>query len=205
MNGFFISFEGIDGCGKSTQAQLLRRYYESKGNNVLLLREPGGTPVAEQIREILLNPGNDEMDSSTETILLAASRAQLTREVIIPALKNGSVVICDRYVDSTLAYQGYGRGMDLNWLEKLNEFATARFVPDITFLVDIPVWEALRRIKGKSFDRIEKEGQDFLQKVREGYLKLAKKYAERFYVLDGRQNIEVMSKAIKNKIQEIKE
>ncbi len=118
MNGFFISFEGIDGCGKSTQADLLKSHLESKGETVVLIREPGGSIISEQIREILLNPANDTMDASTEAILLAASRSQLTREVIIPALENGHVVICDRYADSTLAYQGYGRGIKLEWLKK---------------------------------------------------------------------------------------
>ena len=116
MSGLFISFEGIDGCGKSTQADLLRSYLESKGEQVELLREPGGTALSEQIREILLNPNNEKMDPSTESILLSASRAQLTREIIIPALERGNVVICDRYADSTLAYQGYGRGINLEWL-----------------------------------------------------------------------------------------
>jgi len=205
MNGIFISFEGIDGCGKSTQAELLSSYLESNGEKVVLLREPGGTSVSEQIREILLNPQNDKMDSSTETILLAASRAQLTREVILPALENGTIVICDRYADSTLAYQGFGRGIDLEWLEKLNAFATAEKKPDITFLVDLSVEEALHRMQNKSFDRIEQVGFDFLQKVREGYLELADKFHERYYVLDGMEAIEEMNRIIINRIEEIRE
>ena len=199
MSGLFISFEGIDGCGKSTQADLLRSYLESKGEQVELLREPGGTALSEQIREILLNPNNDKMDPSTELILLSASRAQLTREIIIPALERGNVVICDRYADSTLAYQGYGRGINLEWLEKLNAFATAGLKPDITLLVDLPVDEALNRMQSKSFDRIEMEGIEFLDKVRSGYLELTDRFSKRYFMIDGMETIEEMSKKIINK------
>jgi dTMP kinase len=204
MSGLFISFEGIDGCGKSTQADLLRSYLESKGEQVELLREPGGTALSEQIREILLNPNNDKMDPSTELILLSASRAQLTREIIIPALERGNVVICDRYADSTLAYQGYGRGINLEWLEKLNTFATAGLKPDITLLVDLPVDEALNRMQSKSFDRIEMEGIEFLDKVRSGYLELTDRFSKRYFMIDGMETIEEMSKKIINKIEEIR-
>ncbi|HIB58329.1 MAG TPA: dTMP kinase [Candidatus Marinimicrobia bacterium] len=204
MSGLFISFEGIDGCGKSTQADLLRSYLESKGEQVELLREPGGTALSEQIREILLNPNNEKMDPSTESILLSASRAQLTREIIIPALERGNVVICDRYADSTLAYQGYGRGINLEWLEKLNAFATAGLKPDITLLVDLPVDEALNRMQSKSFDRIEMEGIEFLDKVRSGYLELTDRFSKRYFMIDGMETIEEMSKKIINKIEEIR-
>ena len=204
MSGLFISFEGIDGCGKSTQADLLRSYLESKGEQVERLREPGGTALSEQIREILLNPNNDKMDPSTESILLSASRAQLTREIIIPALERGNVVICDRYADSTLAYQGYGRGINLEWLEKLNAFATAGLKPDITLLVDLPVDEALNRMQSKSFDRIEMEGIEFLDKVRSGYLELTDRFSKRYFMIDGMETIEEMSKKIINKIEEIR-
>ena len=204
MSGLFISFEGIDGCGKSTQADLLRSYLESKGEHVELLREPGGTALSEQIREILLNPNNDKMDPSTESILLSASRAQLTREIIIPALERGNIVICDRYADSTLAYQGYGRGINLEWLEKLNAFATAGLKPDITLLVDLPVDEALNRMQSKSFDRIEMEGIEFLDKVRSGYLELTDRFSKRYFMIDGMETIEEMSKKIINKIEEIR-
>ena len=204
MSGLFISFEGIDGCGKSTQADLLRSYLESKGEQVELLREPGGTALSEQIREILLNPNNDKMDPSTESILLSACRAQLTREIIIPALERGNIVICDRYADSTLAYQGYGRGINLEWLEKLNEFATAGLKPDITLLVDLPVDEAFNRMQSKSFDRIEMEGIEFLDKVRSGYLELTDRFSKRYFMIDGMETIEEMSKKIINKIEEIR-
>ncbi len=204
MSGLFISFEGIDGCGKSTQADLLRSYLESKGEQVELLREPGGTALSEQIREILLNPNNEKMDPSTESILLSASRAQLTREIIIPALERGNVVICDRYADSTLAYQGYGRGINLEWLEKLNAFATAGLKPDITLLVDLPVDEAFNRMQSKSFDRIEMEGIEFLEKVRSGYLELTDRFSKRYFMIDGMETIEEMSKKIINKIEEIR-
>lgn len=204
MSGLFISFEGIDGCGKSTQADLLRSYLESKGEQVELLREPGGTALSEQIREIILNPNNDKMDPSTESILLSACRAQLTREIIIPALERGNIVICDRYADSTLAYQGYGRGINLEWLEKLNAFATAGLKPDITLLVDLPVDEALNRMQSKSFDRIEMEGIEFLDKVRSGYLELTDRFSKRYFMIDGMETIKEMSKKIINKIEEIR-
>ena len=204
MSGLFISFEGIDGCGKSTQADLLRSYLESKGEQVELLREPGGTALSEQIREILLNPNNDKMDPSTESILLSACRAQLTREIIIPALERGNIVICDRYADSTLAYQGYGRGINLEWLEKLNAFATAGLKPDITLLVDLPVDEAFNRMQSKSFDRIEMEGIEFLDKVRSGYLELTDRFSKRYFMIDGMETIKEMSKKIINKIEEIR-
>jgi dTMP kinase len=144
------------------------------------------------------------MDPSTESILLSACRAQLTREIIIPALERGNIVICDRYADSTLAYQGYGRGINLEWLEKLNAFATAGLKPDITLLVDLPVDEALNRMQSKSFDRIEMEGIEFLDKVRSGYLELTDRFSKRYFMIDGMETIEEMSKKIINKIEEIR-
>jgi len=200
--GIFITFEGIDGCGKSIQADLLRDFIKDKGKEIILVREPGGTEISEQIRSILLNPENIEMDSSTETILLSASRAQLTRQVIIPSLKGGILVICDRYADSTLAYQGYGRGFSIEWLEKINEFATDGQIPDATILIDVPIKTALHRLKKKLKDRLERESTDFLRRVREGYLTLAEKQTKRYIVIDGLKSIQTIHNEIKQKLED---
>ena len=198
MEQRLITFEGIDGCGKSTQAELLRDFLRGKGENIILVREPGGTTISEQIRSILLDPVNKDMNPTTETILLSASRAQLTREVILPSLEEGITVLCDRYADSTLAYQGYGRGLPISWLENLNEFATQGKIPDATILVDVPIRTALQRLRGKSIDRIEREGNNFLKRVRDGYLILAEKHAERYIVIDGTKSVNsIHSKILK--------
>ncbi|MCH8011111.1 MAG: dTMP kinase [Candidatus Marinimicrobia bacterium] len=189
MKGIFITFEGIDGCGKTTQAELLESRLKQERRNIVLVREPGGTVISEQIRSIILDKNHNEMDPITETILLAASRAQLTEEIIIPNVESGNIVISDRYTDSTLAYQGFGRGLDLTWLKNINKFATKDTDPDITILVDIPVEVAISRMKGKSFDRMEIEGNKFLRRVRKGYLHLAQDYSDRFIVVDGMKSI----------------
>ena len=203
MIGTFITLEGIDGCGKSTQAELLRDVLEERGKDVTLVREPGGTPISEQIRAILLNPENRDMDATTETILMSASRAQLTRQVILPSLENGTDVICDRYADSTLAYQGYGRGLPLDWLEEMNEFATDGKVPDVTILVDIPVETAMSRLKGKTFDRMEEEGHRFLKRVRDGYLTVARKFVDRYIVVDGTKSVDSIHQEIIKKLEDV--
>lgn len=201
MKGLLITFEGIDGCGKSTQAVLLKSHLTEQERDVLLVREPGGTDISEQIRSILLNPANKSMDPTTETILLSASRAQLTREVILPSLQKGTTVICDRFADSTLAYQGYGRGLPIEWLRTLNEFATAGRIPDLTFLVDIPVQTAMARLQAKSIDRLEEEGNEFLQRVRDGYLTLAEKSGGRYIVVDGTKPVDSIRKEIIAKLE----
>lgn len=186
----FVTFEGIDGCGKSTQADLLKTFLEGKVREVVLVREPGGTDISEKVRSILLDPVNRRMDPVTESLLLAAARTQLVREVIEPAIRNQKTVLCDRFVDSTLAYQGYGRGLPVDWLERINGFATQSIHPDATVLVDVPVQAALERMSRKTFDRMEKEGTDFLNRVRQGYLTLADKYPERYIVVDGLKSIQ---------------
>ncbi|MFQ6674091.1 MAG: dTMP kinase [Fidelibacterota bacterium] len=190
MKKAFITFEGIDGCGKSTQAELLKTFLEEIGQEVILVREPGGTEISEQIRTILLDPDSKAMEPTTETILLAASRSQLIRQVIVPSINQGKTVLCDRYVDSTLAYQGFGRGLPIEWLKKINEFATGGTRPDATILVDIPVKTAMERLGRKSFDRMEGEGHKFLQKVRAGYLTLAQKEPARYIVIKGTKSID---------------
>lgn len=182
----FITFEGIDGCGKSTQARRLVEKLNHDGVKTILVREPGGTRISEEIRQVLLNRKTSELSDHTEALLMTASRAQLTQEVILPSLGRGTTVVADRYSDSTLAYQGGGRGLDMEWLIHLNRFATAQLEPDVTFLVDVIAAEALRR-RGVSQDRIEQAGLDLQVKVRNTYLELADRFAERMLVLDGHQ------------------
>ena len=152
--GSFITFEGIDGCGKSTQAKLLLDYLNDKGTSTILVREPGGTRISEEIRQVLLSTDRRELTHRTEALLMTASRAQLTDEIIIPNLEAGKIVIADRYIDSTVAYQGGGRGIDIAWLHELNQFTTDKLLPNITFFVDILPEEAARRKQTES-DRIE--------------------------------------------------
>ena len=191
----FITFEGIDGCGKSTQVKMLVEKLEQLGADVITIREPGGTRISESIRDILLYRDTHELDERTESLLMTASRAQLTKEVILPALKKGTWVIADRYADSTLAYQGGGREIEVDWLEKLNQFATYDTVPDLTFFIDILPDEGVRRQKTKQ-DRIEQVGIDFQSRTREQYLKLAEKYSNRIVVIDGQVDINTIHKNI---------
>ena len=181
----FITFEGIDGCGKSTQAKLLLEYMNKSGVETILVREPGGTNISESIREILLHSSSSgQMGDRTESLLMTASRAQLTQEVIIPNKDQGKFVIADRYSDSTLAYQGGGRNLDIEWLIELNNYATFTLLPDITFFVDIRPEEALRRLDNDK-DRIEGEGIEFQTRVRKTYHELAERFNDRYVILDG--------------------
>lgn len=170
--GLFITFEGSEGSGKSTQIELIRQYLVKKKKKVLLLREPGGTKISEAIREILLDVGSAGMSNESETLLYMAARAQLVREKIIPALKEGTVVLCDRFLDSTIAYQGYGNGVDIAWIHQLGQFATTGVSPDLTFFFDIDAKEGLGRIN-RSKDRIEQRSIMYHNRVRRGYQTLA--------------------------------
>ena len=183
-NAKFITFEGIDGCGKSTQARLLLEYMNNSGVETILVREPGGTNISESIREILLHSSSSQMGDRTESLLMTASRAQLTQEVIVPNMDKGKFVIADRYSDSTLAYQGGGRNLDIEWLIELNNYATFTLLPDITFFVDIRPEEALRRLDSDK-DRIEGEGIEFQTRVRKTYQILAEKFNDRYVIIDG--------------------
>ena len=183
-NAKFITFEGIDGCGKSTQAKLLLEYMNKSGVETILVREPGGTNISESIREILLHSNSGQMGDRTESLLMTASRTQLTQEVIIPNMDQGKFVIADRYSDSTLAYQGGGRNLDIEWLIELNNYATFTLLPDITFFVDIRSEEALRRLDSNK-DRIEGEGIEFQARVRKTYHELAERFNDRYVILDG--------------------
>ena len=183
-NAKFITFEGIDGCGKSTQARLLLDHMNNSGVETILVREPGGTNISESIREILLHNSSSQMGDRTESLLMTASRAQLTQEVIIPNIDQGKFVIADRYSDSTLAYQGGGRNLDIEWLIELNNYATFTLLPDITFFVDIRPEEALRR-QDSDKDRIEGEGIEFQTRVRKTYQILAERFNDRYVIIDG--------------------
>ena len=201
--GLFITFEGIDGCGKSTQARGLERRLEEEGNAPLLLREPGGTPISEDIRKVLLNPDNSSMAPENEALLLAASRSQLLKEVIIPRLEKGTIVLCDRYIDSTLAYQGFGRDLPQKWLRQINRLAFELAIPDKTFLFDLPVDVALSRLGDRQRDRIEATGVNFLEKVRNGFLTLAEQESDRYIILDGQNQSEELEKDISSQVLRI--
>jgi len=189
--GVFITIEGIDGCGKTTQTQLLGDYLTKKGFSIVKTREPGGTSLAENLRNILLNP-ESVIYPLTELFLYAASRAQHTQELILPSLNEGKVVICERYIDASLAYQGYARDLDIELIKELNNIATGGLRPDITFLFDLPVEEAIRFKKNNNFlfDRLEREEITFHEKVRKGYLKIAEEEKQRFRIIEVKGSIE---------------
>ena len=198
-NAKFITFEGIDGCGKSTQAKLLLEYMNKSGVETILVREPGGTNISESIREILLHSSSGQMGDRTESLLMTASRAQLTQEVIIPNMDQGKFVIADRYSDSTLAYQGGGRSLDIEWLIELNNYATFTLLPDITFFIDIRSEEALRRLDNNK-DRIEGEGIEFQTRVRKTYHELAERFNDRYVILDGYGKINDIHQKVLNEM-----
>ena len=187
--GLFITFEGIEGCGKSTQARMLKEFLVNEGKSVFLTREPGGPKISEEIREILLSVENKEMLPQTEVLLYMASRSQHTGEWIIPELEKGKIVISDRYYDSTFAYQGAARKINGKLIDTIRRYATFGLVPDITFLVDLPEEIGLSRILEKDADRLEQESMEFHKRVRNGFLDLADKEPERFVVLDGKKDI----------------
>jgi dTMP kinase len=202
MRGKFITFEGSECCGKSTQSKLLYRYLKNKGYDVVFLREPGGTRVSEKIRQILLDPQNKNLVPLTELLLYMASRAQTVREVIAPALKKGRIVLGDRFLDSTLVYQGYGLGLDLKLIRSLGSFATAGIIPDLTLLLDFPLEKALRKIGCKK-DRIERRNLAYHRRVRNGYLKLAHREPKRFRIVKLADNIEETQKKIRKLVRAV--
>jgi dTMP kinase len=193
----FITFEGLDNSGKSTQVQMLAEHLTRKGHRVLVLREPGGTEIGERIRTMLLDKNNISMTEASELFLFSASRSQLVKEIIKPALEGGMVVLCDRYYDSTTAYQGWGRGISLEVIAAINRYASDNLVPDITFLLDIPIKEIEKRIlrAKKNNDRMESSGLEFYERVRNGYLDLAKKES-RYRLLDALQTVDDIHDAI---------
>ena len=184
--GLFITFEGTDGAGKTTQIQRLSADLSKASYDVCLTREPGGTHISEQIRDMLLNPDNSEMVDTTELLLYAASRAQHVSEVIKPALEAGKIVISSRFADATVVYQGYGRGLDLDRINHLNQIATDSVRPDVTFVLDLPVEIGLQRVQSSrgGLDRLEREKIDFHRRLREGYQTLARQEPQRLKIID---------------------
>lgn len=186
--GCFITFEGVDGCGKSTQARhFIQKLHKEGFEKVVETREPGGTAIAEKIRSLVIDPENGAMVKECELLLYLAARAQHVREKIIPELENGAVVVCDRFQDATFAYQGYGRELSLKQLTRLNSFATGGVVPDLTFIFDISIENAFERLStmNKPRDRLESGGKPFFKKIRNGYRSLAAASPERIILLDG--------------------
>jgi dTMP kinase len=199
MKGLFISFEGIEGTGKTIQSKLLCEYLIEKGFQAVLTEEPGGTRIGRTIRDILLSIDNTEMTPVTELLLYNASRMQHVQEVILPALKKGIVVITDRFSDSTVAYQGYGRGIELDLINTIERIVTGGLKPDITLLLDLDVTVGLQRNKGiNKEDRLELEDITFHKRVRDGYHALAAKEPERIHVIDASKSIEHIHGSIKN-------
>lgn len=189
MKGLFITFEGLDGCGKTTQIELLKKRLEHMGYRVVLTREPGGTKVSEQIREIILDVDNDGMSCVCEMMLYAAARAQLVKDVICPALENGAIVLCDRFIDSSYVYQGIARGIGIDVVKKINEVALSGVYPDATVFFDISPEESKKRRLGDD-DRIEREKMEFHQKVYGGYLDIVRMFPDRIRSIDASANVE---------------
>ena len=202
MKGFFITFEGPDGSGKTTQLNLLKQYCEEKGFVVVLTREPGGTRISEAIRSLLLDPANAEMDAVTEALLYAASRAQHVAEKIRPALEEGSIVLCDRFMDSSIVYQGFARGLGED-VRLINEFAVQGLHPDITFLMDLPASDGKSRLQAsRTPDRLEMEDLRFHNAVCEGYRKLKQRDPQRFVSIDASRGIEEIAEEIRRRFDE---
>ncbi len=188
--GLFITMEGPDGSGKSTQIELLRDYLSGKGYDIIICREPGGTKISEAIRQVILNKDFTEMGNMTEMLLYAAARAQLVEEVIRPALENDKIVICDRFVESSAVYQGIARGMGIELVYEINQYAIGDTMPDLTIMIDIDAGTGISRKKKQAeLDRMERETMEFHQRVVEGYRKIAVQYPERILKIDGSGSI----------------
>jgi dTMP kinase len=206
----FVTFEGVEGSGKTTQIQRLKRYLTQKGILCKVTREPGGCPIGEKVRKILLNPDHREMSPLSELLLYEASRAQHVMEVIKPLLKKGMVVLCDRFSDASIAYQGYGRKVDLKLVERLNRLSSQGIKPDITFLLDCPPDVGLKRalqrnqkLKKEKEGRFEREKIQFHHKVRRGYLSIAKEEPHRVKVIDTREGEEKVFQKIRQIVDEL--
>lgn len=185
MKGKFITFEGCEGVGKSRQIKLLEEYLTKNDIKYYLTREPGGTHVSEQIRSVILDGKNVDMTDECEALLYAAARVQLLKETVKPRLDAGELVFCDRYIDSSFAYQGYARGLGVDFVEKINDYAIKNFMPDYTIFLDLPPEQAFKRKGGvDKTDRLELSGMEFHNKVYNGYVELSKKYSDRFIVID---------------------
>lgn len=207
QRGKFITFEGIDGCGKTTQLRLLEKYLAAVGLPYISTREPGGTLIGKRIRAVLLDVSDEPVEPLAELLLYAADRAQHVRQLILPALAAGKIVLSDRYFDATLAYQGYGRGFDLALIEQLMALATDGLQPDLTLLFDLDVSNGLKRVHGRGAlkaeaspveqpDRLDLEPSEFHERVRQGYLALAARQPARFQLIPAHNSIEVVAAAV---------
>lgn len=195
MSGLFITLEGPEGAGKSTNREYLAARLRERGIDVLLTREPGGTPLAERVRELLLAPSDEAMASDTELLLVFAARAQHLAQVIVPALARGAVVLCDRFTDATYAYQGGGRGLDVARIAQLEDFVQGSLRPDLTLVFDLPVEVGLTRAAARGrLDRFEQEGRAFFEAVRSTYLQRAKAEPARYRILDAAQSLEAVQR-----------
>jgi dTMP kinase len=202
--GKFVTFEGGEGSGKTTQAKLAADWLRERGIPVLATAEPGGTPLGRKIREILLNRGSCAIGAEAELLLFAAARAQHVRETILPALEEGQWILCDRFADATLAYQGFGRGLDAGFIRTLNAFSAQTLNPDLTFLFDLPVEAGLTRAENRAAggrpeaaeDRFEREERTFHGRIRKGYLSLAAEEPERFRIISGAADVETVRREV---------
>lgn len=201
VKGHFITFEGVEGGGKTTQLAILGHYLETQGRQVVRTREPGGTKIGDDIRSLLLDAKNQEMGAKTELFLYLASRAQHINEIILPALAEGKIVLCDRFTDATLVYQGYGRALPKGEVERIARFASGGLQPDLTILLDINVKKGLARLKGRAeINRLDQEALQFHETVRRGYLTLAKKYPSRIQIIQTDATVEEISKKIREEV-----
>ncbi|MFJ7748081.1 dTMP kinase [Peribacillus sp. NPDC097295] len=201
--GIFITMEGPEGAGKTTIIHMLGKALQQEGYQVLLTREPGGIPISEQIREVILNKGNTAMDSRTEALLYAAARRQHLVEKVTPALEKGTIVLCDRFIDSSLAYQGYARGLDIEEVYNINKFAIGDMMPDVTFFFDIKPEVGLRRIQSngdREVNRLDLEALEFHEKVYEGYQVTINRWKDRFIIVDADKTIEEVFQETKEQL-----
>ena len=203
--GKFITFEGSEGCGKSTQIKLLSEALIKQGRSVLTTREPGGTDVGEKIREILMDPSYLELTDLTEVFLYEAARAQLVNEIIVPSLDSGHNVLCDRFSESTLAYQGYGGKISVEWIQKIDQMARGGLSPDLTLFIDVDPEVGLKRARAsaKEIDRLEEKDLEYHKRVYQGYLELAKKNPDRIKVVDGSKGVQEVHKEILDLVKRI--
>lgn len=191
LTGLFITFEGPDGAGKTTQVKAFAERLSALGHEVVLTREPGGTAISDQIRSLILDPAHTEMADPTEVLLYAASRAQHVQEKILPALNAGKIVVCDRFVEASVAYQGYGLGISIEQIKTINQFATGGLVPHRTYLLDLSVADGRERLQARTgLDRIEQKGAAYHERVRAGFLEIAKQHPQRIRIIDAKRTAE---------------
>ena len=210
LKGLFITFEGPDGAGKTSQLQLLASYIKKLGYDLVTTREPGGTKISDKIRSLLLDPVHTELTDQTEILLYAASRAQLVHELILPSLEQGKIVLCDRFIDASIAYQAYGLGKSKEMVEQINSFASSRLTPDRTYLLNLSPEAGRVRLEqrkhkefGNELDRIEQKNIEYHQRVYDGFQQLAHEHQERIKVIDADKNIEAIAKEVQQDFQQL--